>query len=245
MPSVNNAFYDDLGDAWYDGDRHPIALLRAENPTKVAYTRDVLESLGIGPGARVLDVACGAGLVSFPLAEAGYAVEGVDLSVGSIEAAQARVPPGLGLSFRVGDAYALDAAEGSFDAVLLLDMLEHVERPADVLAEAARVVRPGGAVVFHTFNQTPLAWLLAIHGFKVVTPGGPPHIHVYDLFIPPRRLRAMCAQAGLEVRDLQGMHPVLDGAFWKTVVRRRVDPGFRFAIGGPPWVGYIGHAVRR
>ncbi|MEM6326829.1 MAG: bifunctional 2-polyprenyl-6-hydroxyphenol methylase/3-demethylubiquinol 3-O-methyltransferase UbiG [Bacteroidota bacterium] len=244
MPTVNNAFYDDLGETWFEGDDHPIALLRAESLVKVDYTMEMLHTLRLGPGARVLDVACGAGLVSFPLAEAGYTVEGVDLAEGAIEAAQARVSPDLPLAFQVGDAYALDADDASYDAVLLLDMLEHVERPADVLTEAARVVRPGGAVVFHTFNRTPLAWALAIHGFKVVTPGGPPHIHVYDLFLPPRELRGMCRRARLDVREVLGVHPVPNGAFWRSVWKRRVDPAFAFAIGGPPWVGYIGHAVR-
>lgn len=245
MPHVNNAFYDHLGDTWFEGDDHPIALLRAESRVKIDYTLDVTTSLGLGPGARLLDVACGAGLVSFPLAEAGYVVEGVDLAEGAIAEALARTPAELPVSFRVGDAYALDAEDASFDAVLLLDMLEHVERPADVLAEAARVVRPGGAVVFHTFNRTPLAWLLAIHGFKVVTPGGPPHIHVYDLFIPPRDLRRDAEAVGLEVREIRGVHPIVNWAFWRSVWRRRVDPGFSFEIGGPPWIGYIGYAVRR
>lgn len=245
MPQVNNAFYSDLGDAWFEGDHHPIALLRAESRVKIDYTLRTLGSLGLGSGARVLDVACGAGLVAFPLAEAGYSVEGVDLAEGAIAEATARTPEGIDATFRVGDAYALDADDASFDAVLLLDMLEHVDRPADVIAEAARVVRPGGSIVFHTFNRTPLAWLLAIHGFKVVTPGGPPHIHVYDLFIPPRELHGMSQRAGLEVQEILGVHPVPNGAFWRSVVRRRVDPEFSFAIGGPPWVGYIGHAIRR
>lgn len=244
MPQVNNAFYDHLGDAWFEGDDHPIALLRAESRIKIDYTMETLHTLGIRPGARVLDVACGAGLVTLPLAESGYEIVGVDLAEGAIEEARARTPDGVPASFRVGDAYALDEAASSFDAVLLLDMLEHVERPADVLREAARVVRPGGAVVFHTFNRTPLSWLLAIHGFKVVTPGGPPHIHVYDLFIPPRDLRRMSEEARLEVREVLGVHPVPNGAFWRSVTRRRVDPAFSFQIGGPPWVGYIGHAVR-
>ena len=244
MPEVNNAFYDDLGDGWFEGDAHPIALLRAESRVKVRYTLDVLRQRQIGPGARVLDVACGAGLVALPLAEAGYHMEGIDLAAGAIEEATRRTPEGVSATFQTGDAYALDAEDETYDAVLLLDMLEHVDRPADVIAEAARVVRPGGAVVFHTFNRTPLAWALAIHGFKVVTPGGPPHIHVYDLFIPPADLRQMHARAGLDVQEIRGVHPVPNKAFWRSVVRRRVDPAFAFKIGGPPWIGYLGHALK-
>lgn len=245
MPEVNNAFYDGLGSTWFEGDNHPIALLRVESRVKIEYVLDVLRQRQIMPGARILDVACGAGLVSLPLAQAGYHVTGIDLAPGAIEEARRRTPEAADARFEVGDAYALDAEDDSYDAVLLLDMLEHVERPGDAIAEAARVVRPGGVVLFHTFNKTPLAWALAIHGFKVVAPGGPKHIHVYRLFIPPRDLRTMHTQSGLDVAELRGVHPVPNRAFWRSVVRRRVDPDFSFEVGGPPWIGYIGHAVKR
>ncbi len=250
MTEVNNAFYDDLGDRWFEGDDHPIALLRVESHVKIEYVRDVLRQRQIGRGAKVLDVASGAGLVSLPLAEAGYRVHGIDLSASSIAEATRRAPEApvgsaSGATFAVGDAYALEAEDDSYDAVLLLDMLEHVERPADAIAEAARVVRPGGVVFFHTFNKTPLAWALAIHGFKVVTPGGPEHIHVYRLFIPPEDLKQMHARVGLDVHEVRGVHPVPDRAFWRSVRQRRVDPAFSFKIGGPPWIGYLGYAVKR
>jgi 2-polyprenyl-6-hydroxyphenyl methylase/3-demethylubiquinone-9 3-methyltransferase len=123
-------------------------------------------------------------------------------------------------------------------------MLEHVERPGDVLREAARVVRPGGAVVFHTFNRTPLAWLLAIHGFRFVVRDVPDHVHVYRLFIPPTDLTRMSADVGLGVREVVGVRPKLDRPFWRSLAQRRIAPGFRFVMDGPPWIGYIGHAVR-
>ena len=92
MPEINNAFYDDLGHRWFEDDGHAIALLRAEGRLKLAYTHEVLARHGIGPGARVLDVACGGGLIALPLAEAGYRVEGIDLSGSSLEEARRRVP---------------------------------------------------------------------------------------------------------------------------------------------------------
>ena len=243
MPSVNNAFYDGLGDRWFDdGGDHAIALLRAEGRLKRAYLDAVLRRHGIGPGARVLDVACGAGLVAIPLAERGYRVEGVDLSEGSLEAARARAPAGA--TFRVGDAAALDARDGTYDAVLLFDMLEHVEDQARVIAEAGRVVRPGGVVVFNTFNRTPLSWLVAVHGFKFVVREAPRHIHVWRLFLPPSTLEAYAERAGLAVEETVGMRPRLDGAFWRSVGRRRLDPGFQFTTSRSLAVGYIGAAVK-
>lgn len=245
MPSVNNAFYDDLGARWFEGDDHAIALLRAESKLKLAYTAETLEGYGIGPGARVLDVACGAGLLSLPLAERGYRVEGVDLSENSLEEARRRVPGGADATFRVGDATALDAGEATYDAVLLYDMLEHIEDQRGVIAEAARVVRPGGVVLFSTFNRTPLAWLVAVQGFRFVVREAPDHIHVLRLFLPPTDLEAMAADVGLDVEEIIGSRPELNGAFWRSILRRRVDPGFSFTTTRTLAVGYMGVAVRR
>ena len=242
MARINNSFYSDLGDRWFEGDDHAIALLRAESRVKVAYVQEVFENEGLGPEGRVLDVACGAGLVAIPLAEAGYRVKGIDLADGAIRSAQQRAPENA--AFAVADAYATGEPDERYDAVLLLDMLEHVERPGDVLEEAARVLRPGGIVVFHTFNRTPLAWLLAIHGIRVVARDTPADLHVYRLFIKPGELRRMMAEVELGVRDMQGVRPVVDGAFFRSVAHRRVHPGFSFALTTSTAVGYLGYAVK-
>lgn len=245
MPEVNNAFYDDLGETWFEGDDHAIALLRAEGRLKLAYAQEVFAQHGLAPGARVLDVACGGGLIALPLAEAGYRVEGVDLSESSLAVARGRVPAGADATFRRGDAAALDAPDASYDAVLLFDMLEHVEDAAAVIAEAGRVVRPGGLVLFNTFNQTPLAWLVAVKGFRFVVREAPDHIHVWRLFLPPSDLEAMAATAGLDVTHLTGVRPRIDGPFLRSVARRRLDPGFTFTTTGTLAVGYMGTAVKR
>ena len=242
MPTVNNAFYTDLGDRWFEGDDHAIALLRAESRIKIAYVREVLAREGIAPGASILDVACGGGLIALPLAEDGFAVKGVDLAEGAIAAANERAPANA--TFAVADAYATGEPDRHYDAVLLLDMLEHVERPADVWREAARVVRPGGVIIFHTFNRTPASWALAIHGMKIIARDTPEHVHVYDLFIPPANLRRMAAEAGAPVAEIQGIRPVVNRAFWWSVAHRRIHPDFAFTKTRSQAVGYLGYAVR-
>lgn len=244
MRPVNNAFYDDLGARWFEGDDHAIALLRAEGHLKRAYTVEVFERHGIEPGARVLDVACGAGLLALPLAERGYRVEGIDLSESSLAEARARVPANAEATFRTGDATALDAGDDAFDVVLLFDMLEHVEDQRGVLAEAARVVRPGGLVLFNTFNQTPLSWLIAVHGFRFVTREAPADLHVWRLFIPPTTLAQWAEAVGLAVEEIRGVRPQFGAAFWRSLARRRVDPAFRFTTTRSLGVGYLGVAVK-
>jgi 2-polyprenyl-6-hydroxyphenyl methylase/3-demethylubiquinone-9 3-methyltransferase len=243
LPLVNNTFYDTLGDTWFEGDEHAVALLRAESSIKVRYALEALQRAGVEPGSRILDVACGAGLVASPVAEAGYSVTGIDLAAGAIEAARARVD-GRSLEFHVGDAYATGERDASFDAVLLMDMLEHVDRPAEVIREAARVVRPGGPVIFHTFNRTPLAWALAIHGMKVIARDTPPHVHVYRLFIKPDELRDMAFAQGLRVMEIRGVRVSVDQPFWWSLWHRRIHPEFGFRFTTSTAVGYAGYAVR-
>lgn len=242
-PSVNNAFYDTLGDRWFDDDSHPVALLRAENALKLDYLLGALARHGVRPGARVLDVGCGAGLLALPLAERGYRVEGVDASAGSLDVARRRVSAGTEATFRVGDATALDAPGDAYDAVLLLDVLDHLERPDLALAEAARVVRPGGLVAFSTFNRTPASWLLAVHGFRFVVRDVPDRVHVWRLFVPPTELAATCDGLGLTVREIVGTRPRFGLGFWRALARRRIGPDFRFTLTRSLAVGYVGVAL--
>ena len=243
MTPVNNAFYDDLGERWFEGGDHAIALLRAETGLKLDYALEAFRDHGLEVGARVLDVACGAGLVSLPLAERGYRVEGVDQSASSVAQARSRAG-GLEAAFRVGDALALDVEDGSVDAVLLFDVIEHVEDQRGLLAEAARVVRPGGLVLLNTFNRTPLSWLVAVHGLRFVARDTPQNLHVWRLFVPPTTLEEWADLEGLKVTDIQGVRPSLGAPFWRSLLRRRVDPGFSFSRTSTLGVGYLGVAVR-
>ena len=239
MPSVNNAFYDDLGETWFEGSGHAIALLRAEGRAKTAYVREVFARERVAHGAEVLDVACGGGLVARPLAESGYRVTGIDLSANSVEMARRHAPSA---TFDVGDATDLPYGDASFDAVLLMDMLEHVEDLGGVLREAGRVLRPGGVVAFNTFNRTPLAALVAIYGFHLVVRDTPNHIHVYDLFRSPEALGGTMREHGLQLVETRGLRPRIDSAFWRSVARRRVDPAFSFRETQSTAVGYLGYA---
>lgn len=244
-PPVDNEFYDALGAAWHEGDGHAVALLRAETPARLDYVRGVLRREGVKPGARILDVGCGGGFLSNPLAGDGFRVKGVDRSPKSLDAARSRTPPGADAVYAAGDALALDQADASCDVVLLMDLLEHLDAPARAVAEAARVLKPGGLLFFHTFNRTPEAWLLAVKGIGFVTHEGPDNVHAYALFVTPAELEKAGAAAGLLLRDLRGIRPRLGAPFLWSLLRRRVHPDFSFTLTRSARVGYLGFFLKR
>lgn len=242
MHAVNNRFYDDLGTRWYDDDGHAIALLKAEATIKFEYVTRAL--LG-RESQRVLDLGCGAGFIAIPLARAGHDVTGIDLSESTLSVARSRSSPELPVRFERADVCAVPEPDASFDAVLALDLLEHVEQPAALIREAARVLKPGGQFIYHTFNRTPAARLLAIHMLRLVVQECPPDLHVYRAFIKPSELRVMLGAVGLSVEHQQGVMPdpwLAD--FWRTLLTRRVQPGFGFRFTASTLAGYVGRARR-
>ena len=230
---IDNEFYKDLGERWWTSEDDAVALLRYENATKTPW---VLER------ARgwVLDVGCGGGFLSVELARAGMSVNGLDVDESVLAPGRARRPD---VEWVVGRAEALPFADGSFDTVCMMDVLEHVEDPRATVRECLRVLRPGGRYLFHTFNRTPLAWLLAAKGLDWFIRGSQKHVHDWRLFIKPKELRAWLRAEGWRMADLDGIHPRFTSVL-KLLLTRRVPRDFAFEIGGNTQVGYLGLATR-
>lgn len=239
---VNNAFYSELGERWYRDDTHAVALLRREADVKLAYVRDLCAAKG-WQRARILDLGAGAGLLANPLAALGHQVTAVDSSQPSLDVAAAHAPRENPPRFLCRDVRELNEDMGTFDVVLLLDFLEHVEDPRSVLAIAARFLAPGGILVFHTFNRTPVAWLLAIKALEVFTRACPKDVHVYHLFIKPTELSAMLSGLGLGMKELRGIRPVLNAGLMQSALTRRLHPAMQFKLTRLKGAGYIGYAA--
>ena len=241
---VNNDIYDQLGERWYGADDDPVALLRAESRLRNPWLTERLRAHS-GGAAQVLDIGCGGGFLSNHLAGEGFDVTGLDASQASLDVAVRHDLSGK-VRYLLGDALALPFADGSFDAVCALDFLEHVEDPARVVAEAARVLKPGGLFFFHTFNRNPLAWLVVIKGVEWFVKNTPRHMHVLRLFIKPRELERLCRAQGLHFTELHGSAPVVfSWAFWRMLLTRSVPPNFRFQFTPSTALSYTGYAERR
>lgn len=239
---VNNEIYHQLGERWYTAQDDPVALLRAEARTRNPWIVQTIQQEFAA--ANVLDIGCGAGFLTNELARQGMHVTGLDASEQSLAIARRYDTTGR-VQYQVGDAHQVPFADASFAVVCALDVLEHVAQPAQVVAEAARVLRPGGLFFFHTFNRNFAAWLFGIKGVEWFVKNTPRHLHCYRNFIKPAELQTMCEQNGLRVVTLRGLEPVIaQGAFWRMLWTGTVSDSFRFQFTGSTWMGYLGVAKK-
>jgi 2-polyprenyl-6-hydroxyphenyl methylase / 3-demethylubiquinone-9 3-methyltransferase len=235
--AINNEWYGPLGARWYEAQDTPIALLRAEARHRNPWIAD---RIGV-QSKRVLDLGCGAGFLANHLAKCGHAVTGLDATDENLEIAT-QYDHTATATYVVGDARSLPFADASFDVVCAMDLLEHVEDPAAVVAEASRVLAPGGLFFFHTFNRTWLANLIVIKGVEMFVSNTPADLHVYRLFIKPDELAAMCGKHALEIVELLGSRPRFRWPLWRMLATGNVGDDFAFTFTPSTKLGYTGTA---
>jgi 2-polyprenyl-6-hydroxyphenyl methylase/3-demethylubiquinone-9 3-methyltransferase len=249
MP-VDNTVYDRLADSWWDeaGFLHVLAAL---NPARFGYMRRVLtEELHLAPvGLRALDIGCGGGLLAEEFARLGCAVVGIDPSERSLAAARAHAAS-QGLTIQYQCATGADA---SFDIVYCCDVLEHVADLWRVIAETARVLRPGGTYLYDTINRTPQSRLIMINLLQEWrwTALMPPRLHDWGMFIRPAELRRALDHHGLVPGGLTGLKPRANPLRLVRALRQRKRGLLSYAaavrqmdLGESPdtSVSYIGYA---
>jgi 2-polyprenyl-6-hydroxyphenyl methylase / 3-demethylubiquinone-9 3-methyltransferase len=207
------ARFSRLAGEWWDP-QGPMAALHKFNPVRLAYIRDrTAEHFGRDPrsldsqaGLRFLDIGCGAGILSEPLARLGAAVVGADPSAKNIAAAKAHAArSSVGIDYRATTAEALAAAGESFDVVLAMEVVEHVTDVGVFIAHAAALVKPGGLLFVATLNRTAKSFALAIVGAEYVLRWLPRGTHQWDKFVRPDELETAIETGGLRVTDETGV----------------------------------------
>lgn len=187
--------YDDLAAEWWQPDGAFAAL------HWLAHTRGELVPPAPRPDAVLLDLGCGGGLLAPHVS--GYRHVGVDVSASALEIAARH-----GVEPVQADVAALPFADATFDVVVAGEIFEHVEDLDRTVAEAARVLRPGGTVVCDTINSTAFARLALVTIGERVRGGPPPACHDPRLFVDPRRLQGLFAEGGVDL-DVWGLRPSL------------------------------------
>ena len=196
------AKFSALASRWWDPDGEFRPLHRL-NPVRTGYVAGRVDLAG----ASVLDVGCGGGLLSESLAARGAAVLGIDASADTLAAARAHLEgSGLDVDYRATTAEELaESHPGHFDLVTCMELIEHVPDAPGLVAACARLVRPGGTVVFSTINRNPRSYALAIVAAEYVLGMLPRGTHDYARFVRPSELAAWGRAAGLRLADVAGV----------------------------------------
>lgn len=195
--------FGELAHRWWDPDGE-FRPLHQINPLRL----DWIATQARLPGARVLDVGCGGGILAEAMAQRGAQVLGIDLSVKPLKVAQLHaLESGVqGLDYREVAVETLAQEQpASFDVVTCMEMLEHVPDPASVVRACHALVKPGGAVFFSTLNRNAKAFLFAIVGAEYVLGLLPKGTHEYARFLKPSELAGFARDAGLTVQQFKGM----------------------------------------
>ena len=198
---------------WWDP-RGEMAMLHRFNPVRLAFIKQAacrqfgreeprLDALA---GLRVLDIGCGGGILSEPLARLGAAVVGADPSPANIEAAKLHAAEaGVAVDYRASTAEALAEQGERFDIVLAMEVVEHVADLGLFVGSCAQMVKPGGLMITATLNRTLKSFALAIVGAEYVLRWLPRGTHRWDKFVTPNELEAALERHGLAVIDETGV----------------------------------------
>jgi 2-polyprenyl-6-hydroxyphenyl methylase/3-demethylubiquinone-9 3-methyltransferase len=191
-----------------------MAALHKFNPVRLAYIRDQAaarysrdaKKLDCLKGLRMLDIGCGGGILSEPLARLGAQMVGADPSNENIAVAAAHAQEGgVAVDYRATTAEELAAAGERFDVVLAMEVVEHVADVNAFVATCAAMVKPGGLMVAATLNRTLKSFALAIVGAEYVLRWLPRGTHQWDKFVTPNELELAFERAGLQVTGERGV----------------------------------------
>lgn len=200
---------------WWD-ENGPFAPLHRLNPVRMKFIRDAVaahynlktDTMCPLKGLKVLDIGCGGGLVSEPLARMGATVTGIDADKVAIKVAQEHAKAsGLKIDYQVEST---DTLKGQYDVVLALEIVEHVASVDKFVDEVVGLCKQGGLVIFSTLNRTPKSFALGIVAAEYILRWVPTGTHNWKKFVRPSELAAALRRAGATPQQARGLrlHPL-------------------------------------
>jgi len=206
------AKFEAMSAEWWDpnGKFKPLHMM---NPCRLDYiTSQIAAEFGRDltqhnpfEGLRLLDIGCGGGLLSEPMARLGATVVGADAAEGNLPVARIHAEQsGLEIDYRHTTAEALADAGEQFDVVLNMEVVEHVADPLSYMTACRQLLKPGGLMVASTINRNPKSFMVAIVGAEHVMRWLPKGTHKWSKFITPDELENLIVQAGLRPVDRKG-----------------------------------------
>ncbi|MFP9138780.1 bifunctional 2-polyprenyl-6-hydroxyphenol methylase/3-demethylubiquinol 3-O-methyltransferase UbiG [Devosia sp. XGJD_8] len=209
-----------MAEQWWDP-KGKFKPLHKFNPVRLSYIRDNLllhfgrDGNAMRPfdGLTILDVGCGGGLLCEPLARLGATVTGIDAAERNIAIARLHAEQsGLDIDYRATTGEALAAEGKTFDMVLNMEVVEHVDNVPLYMKSCADLVKPGGLMLTATLNRTARAWALAIVGAEHILRWLPKGTHDWNKFLTPDEIKTLLTRNGLVVTGETGVvfHPLAD-----------------------------------
>jgi 2-polyprenyl-6-hydroxyphenyl methylase/3-demethylubiquinone-9 3-methyltransferase len=225
------ARFSRLSGQWWDS-QGPMAALHKFNPVRLAYIRDrAAAHFGRDPkrldslaGLRILDIGCGGGILSEPLARLGASVTGADPSESNIAVARRHAEQSeLAIDYRATAAETLAEAAEVFDVVLAMEVIEHVNDVGRFVDLTAALVKPGGLVFVATLNRTAKSFALAIVGAEYILRWLPRGTHQWDKFVTPGELATALERSGLHIVGEAGVVYSLFADRWQLAADMDVN----------------------
>ncbi len=212
VDAAESAKFEAMAAEWWDvnGKFKPLHML---NPCRLDYiTMQIAAEFGRDlkterpyAGLRILDIGCGGGLLAEPMARLGADVVGADAAERNIPVAKVHAEQsGLTIDYRHTTAEAMAAAGEQFDAVLNMEVVEHVADPQGYLTACQQLLKPGGLMICSTINRNPKSYVMAIVGAEYVMRRLPKGTHEWEKFITPDELYGLIRNAGLTPVDRKG-----------------------------------------
>jgi 2-polyprenyl-6-hydroxyphenyl methylase/3-demethylubiquinone-9 3-methyltransferase len=200
----NLKIYNDVAANWWSDEIRWVRTLKNLVPGRLKW----FDKLTDWQGKSVLDLGCAGGFMAEALAHKGARVSGIDPAQEAIQAAKHHAKTSnLDITYDVGVGEHMPYSDDTFNIVVCVDVLEHVRDLSQVLAEVARVLKPGGLFLYDTINRNPIARLATITVAEDILRLLPKNTHDPAMFIKPLELRTAMINAGLTVGPQTGLGP--------------------------------------